>query len=229
MNKAHNADCLHAMREMPDNAFDLAVVDPPYGGANYTEMYRDKRGRFGGIFARYDIKANRTGGTWATKYRKKILHWDVAPDEEYFKQLFRVSKNQIIFGGNYFYLPPTRCFIVWRKSNIPLEGFSMAPVELAWTSFNTNSKLVEMVSNGKPGQDARFHPTQKPVDLYRWIFHHYSKPGDRILDTHLGSGSSRIAAYDVGLDFVGFEIDKEYFDKQEERFAAHIAQLSLFT
>ena len=155
---------------------------------------------------------------------KKIIAWDTAPGEEYFKELFRVSRNQIIWGGNYFALPPTRCFLVWRKTNIP-ESFTMAMAEYAWTSFADNAKVIDLTS---AGQTYRFHPAQKPVALYAWIFSKYAKPGDKILDTHLGSGSSRIAAYDAGLDFWGYEIDKEYFDKQEERFAAHTTQLNLF-
>lgn len=156
--------------------------------------------------------------------RKKIIAWDIAPGKEYFEQLFRVSRNQIIWGGNYFRLPPTRCFLIWRKTNVP-EKFTMAMAEYAWTSFNENAKVFDFSAVGQSG---RFHPTQKPPELYRWIFQHYAKPGDKILDTHLGSGSSRIAAYDAGLDFVGYEIDKEYFDKQEKRFAEHSAQLNLF-
>lgn len=153
-----------------------------------------------------------------------IRHWDIAPTEEYFKELARVSKNQIIWGGNYFALPPTRCFLIWKKLTIS-ENFSMAMAEYAWTSFNDNAKIFECA----PQDKSRFHPTQKPVALYSWIFQRYAKPGDKILDTHLGSGSSRIAAYDAGLDFVGFEIDKDYFKAQEERFSAHAAQMNLFT
>ena len=151
--------------------------------------------------------------------------WDVAPDEEYFKHLFRISRNQIIWGGNYFDLPPTRCFLVWRKTNVPLEGFTMSAAEYAWTSFDQNAMVFEFSAVGQTG---RFHPTQKPPELYRWIYKHFAHEGYKILDTHLGSGSSRIAAYDMGLDFVGYEIDKEYFEKQEERFARHTAQTSLF-
>lgn len=211
MNVAYNMDCLAAMREMPDKAFDLAVVDPPYGSGLPDENVGS------GTVAR-------TGGTWAAKFGKKIIAWDTAPGEEYFTQLFRVSRNQIIWGGNYFALPRNRCFLVWDKINIP-EKFTMAQAEYAWTSFNDNAKIYRGSSAGIVG---RFHSTQKPVELYRWIFQHYAEPGMKILDTHLGSGSSRIAAYDAGLDFVGYEIDKEYFDKQEERFAQHTAQLSLF-
>lgn len=150
------------------------------------------------------------------------------PPLEYFQQLARVSKNQIIWGGNYFDLPPTRCFIIWHKSNIPLEGFSMAPVEYAWTSLNRNAAMHECFSSGGSGREDRFHPTQKPIELYEWLLTKFAQPGDRILDTHLGSGSSRIAAYHLGFDFVGFEIDKTYFDLQEQRFARHTAQMSLF-
>lgn len=157
-----------------------------------------------------------------------VRHWDVAPPTEYFDELARVSKNQIIFGANYFGLPPTRCFVVWRKTNIPLEGFTMSPVEYAWTSFNRNAVMYECGSSfvANSGKEQRFHPTQKPVELYAWLYRTFAQKGDKILDTHLGSGSSRIAAYDLGFDFVGYEISKYYFEKEEERFARHTAQLS---
>lgn len=148
----------------------------------------------------------------------------MAPGKEYFKQLFRVSRQQIIWGGNYFELPATRCFLVWDKCQS--ENFSMAMAEYAWCSFNDNAKIFRKPPMGKPGE--RFHPTQKPVELYAWIFARYAKPGMRILDTHLGSGSSRIAAYDAGLDYEGYEIDKIYFDKQEERFKKHTQQINMF-
>lgn len=163
----------------------------------------------------------RAGGTWAEKYGKKIIAWDVAPKKEYFDELFRISRNQIIWGGNYFELPPTRCFLVWRKLTIS-DKFTMAMCEYAWTSFNQNAKWFECAPQGKEGE--RFHPTQKPVALYSWIYRNYAKQGMKILDTHLGSGSSRIAAWDAGLDFVGTEIDEKYFNLQEERFKKHISQ-----
>ena len=163
----------------------------------------------------------RTGGTWAEKYGKKISAWDVAPEESYFTELFRVSRNQIIWGGNYFRLPPTRCFLVWRKLSIT-ENFSMAMAEYAWTSFNSNAKVFEHVPQGKPGD--RFHPTQKPVAMYKWILQHYAKPGDKIFDSHMGSQSSRIAAWDMGFDYWGCEIDKTYYDLGEKRFQAHTSQ-----
>lgn len=226
MNVAYNCDCMEYMKKLPDKYFDLAVVDPPYGGGakdDVKKAFKAKDGRFGGNFEKYAV--NRTGGNWGGKYGNEIAQWDIAPSEDYFQELFRVSKNQIIWGGNYFSLPPARCFIVWRKTNIS-ENFSMAMAEYAWTSFNENAKVFGCSSVGKRGE--RFHPTQKPIKLYKWIFSRYAKQGDKILDTHLGSGSSRIAAYDAGLDFVGCELDEEYFRKEEERFAAYTAQQSLF-
>lgn len=192
-------DCMEYMRSLPDNAFDLAVVDPPYG-ISITDSGRLK------------------------KYNANKQRWDdKTPDKKYFDELFRVSKDQIIWGGNYFNLSPTRCFLIWDKQQP--EDVSFASCEFAWTSFDQSAKTFycSMLRD----KDFRFHPTQKPVALYAWIFSRYAKPGDKILDTHLGSGSSRIAAYDAGLDFVGCEIDKDYFDAQEERFAAHSAQLRI--
>jgi site-specific DNA-methyltransferase (adenine-specific) len=175
--------------------------------------------RFGGRFDKY-LQDCPDGRKVGGKVRKKITSWDYAPGEDYFNELFRVSKAQIIWGGNYFQLPPNRCFLVWLKTNIP-ENFSMAMAEYAWCSFNDNAKVIKMSSAGIVG---RFHPTQKPEELYRWIYAHYTKPGLKILDTHLGSGSSRRAAYDFDLDFVGTEIDKEYFEKQEAAWTEYTAQ-----
>lgn len=216
MNIALNADCMEIMREHPDKYFDLAVVDPPYGsgGGEFVSGTR-----FGGRFDRY-LQDCPDGRKVGGKVRKKITSWDYAPGEDYFNELFRVSKEQIIWGGNYFQLPPNRCFLVWLKTNIP-ENFSMAMAEYAWCSFNDNAKVIKMSSAGIAG---RFHPTQKPEELYRWIYAHYTKPGFKILDTHLGSGSSRRAAYDFDLDFVGTEIDKEYFEKQEAAWTEYTAQ-----
>lgn len=216
MNIALNADCMEIMREHPDKYFDLAVVDPPYGsgGGKFVSGTR-----FGGRFDRY-LQDCPDGRKVGGKVRKKITSWDYAPGEDYFNELFRVSKEQIIWGGNYFQLPPNRCFLVWLKTNIP-ENFSMAMAEYAWCSFNDNAKVIKMSSAGIAG---RFHPTQKPEELYRWIYAHYTKPGFKILDTHLGSGSSRRAAYDFDLDFVGTEIDKEYFEKQEAAWTEYTAQ-----
>ena len=213
MTEAFNIDCMEYMKTLPDKAFELAVVDPPYGNGGGEFSSRNGT-RFGGRFDRYDKDK---------KLRKKS-NWDYAPGEDYFKELFRVSKNQIIWGGNYFSLPPCRCFIIWKKTNIP-ENFSMAMCEYAWCSFNDNAKIIELSSQGITN---RFHPTQKPVALYEWIYSRYAKEGDKILDTHMGSGSSRIAAYNMGFDYVGCEINKDYFEKEEERFREHSMQINLF-
>lgn len=205
MNVAYNVDCMEYMRTLPDKAFDLAVVDPPYG-----------IGMDGGC----------VGYKGDNVFEKK--GWDKStPGKEYFDELFRVSENQIIWGGNYFYLPPTRCFLIWDKG-AGFRGRTYAEAELAWTSFDQNVRIFERDPLCNGDYKGKIHPTQKPVALYAWIFSRYAKPGDKILDTHLGSGSSRIAAYDAGLDFVGCEIDKDYFEAQEKRFQEQTAQENLF-
>lgn len=197
---------MEAMKDMPDNAFDLAVVDPPYGIKNGIHA-TDRIKKYGSI-----QKAN-----------------DLKPDKTYFQELFRVSKNQIVWGFNHLsnMLPTTTEFLFWYKRN-PVISYSDG--ELAWTSFNKTAKVFDYPFFGTTGADSdkRIHPTQKPVALYKWIFKNYAKDGDKILDTHLGSGSSRIAAYDLGFDFVGYEIDKMYFDAQEKRFNEHAAQINFF-
>ena len=204
MNVAYNMDCMEYMRTPPDKAFDLAVVDPPYRDAAENAPTKDMR----------------RNGTLACFGDK--------PTKEYFEELQRVSKEQIIWGANNFELPPYKGFLVWEKLTIS-EGFTMSQAEIAAISegLGTTSKIFKHMPQGTKG-DPRIHPTQKPVALYAWIFSRYAKPGDKILDTHLGSGSSRIAAYDAGLDFVGCEIDKDYFKAQEARFAAHAAQLTIW-
>ena len=204
MNVAYNMDCMEYMRTLPDKAFDLAVVDPPYRDAAENAPTKDMR----------------RNGTLACFGDK--------PTKEYFEELQRVSKEQIIWGANNFELPPNKGFLVWEKLTIS-EGFTMSQAEIAAISegLGTTSKIFKHMPQGTKG-DPRIHPTQKPVALYAWIFSRYAKRGKKILDTHLGSGSSRIAAYDAGLDFVGCEIDKDYFKAQEERFAAHAAQLTMW-
>ena len=157
---------------------------------------------------------------------KKIISWDVAPKQEYFDELFRVSRNQIIWGGNYFCLPPTRCFLIWRKLTIS-ESFTMAMAEYAWTSFNDNSKVFEYTPQARPG-DNRFHPTQKPVELYKWVLSKYAKQKDIILDTHVGSASSLIACHKTGHKYVGFEIDEYYYQMAKKRLEAEEAQMNIF-
>jgi site-specific DNA-methyltransferase (adenine-specific) len=198
-----NEDCMELMAQYPDKYFDLAVVDPPYG-ININESI----GRY---------KNQKHSG------HKKAVWDNKTPCCEYFNELFKVSKNQIIWGGNYFDLPPTKCFLIWDKEFSENLSFSM--YEYAWTSFNKTSKGFKF---NPAGDRPKMHPTQKPVKLYDWIFKNYAKEGDKILDTHLGSGSSRIAAHKAGLDFVGCELDKEYFDDQEKRFKEFVSQLRLF-
>ena len=169
-----------------------------------------------------EISPTTVGGETPTS----IAHWDVAPPKEYFDELARISKNQIIWGGNYFDLPPTRCFLIWRKLSIS-EKFSMAMCEYAWTSFNDNAKVFECAPQGTAAEQ-RIHPTQKPVKLYSWILRNYAKPGMKILDTHVGSGSSLIACDMAGLPYVGFEIDEIYYRMAKERIENAAAQVSVF-
>ena len=226
LNNLYHMDCMEGMAHFPDNFFDLAIVDPPYGGGSPENNWEaKKRGRFGGSFNKYDIKATRTSGGYAAKYGKNIEHWDTAPPPEYFIELFRVSKNQIIWGGNYFELPPTRCFVVWRKLTIS-ESFSMAMCEYAWTSFNDNAKWFEIAPQGTKGEP-RFHPTQKPIELYSKLLNHYAKDGFKILDTHVGSASSLIACHRRGLEFIGFELDEGYYDAAAKRLAEEMEQIRI--
>jgi len=227
----YNRDCVEGMKEFPDDYFDLAIVDPPYGGAiteDAKKNFTGKNGRFGGRFDKYFETEKKEvirvgGGRWA-KYGKTIEQWDVAPGDEYFKELFRVSKNQIIWGGNYFALPPTRCFLIWRKLTIT-EKFSMAMAEYAWTSFNDNAKVFEKA----PQDKERFHPTQKPVELYEWILNNYAKRDYKILDTHVGSGSSLVACRNCGIEkYIGFEINEQYYEKAKERIEKNNSQMNIF-
>lgn len=205
MNVAYNTDCMEYMKTIPDKYFDLAVVDPPYRNEEDNKPTKDMRKN--GTMTRFGDK----------------------PTKQYFEELFRVSKNQIMWGANNFdCLPDYKGFVVWEKLTIG-EDFTLSMAEIAYLSsgLGTVSKIFKFAPQGTK-DDPRIHPTQKPIALYRWLFRKYAKQGDKILDTHLGSGSSRIAAYDAGLDFVGCEIDKEYFDKQEERFEKHTSQMNLF-
>ena len=183
-----NMDCVEYMKTLPDNYFDLACADPPYGIGLAGNPVRQKQQR---------------------------KQWDNnTPDSTFFQELFRVSKNQIIWGGNYFDLPPTKGFIVWDKKQ-PID-FTLAMCEYAWTSFDKPAKMFRqhVASNGED----KIHPTQKSVALYAWILKYYAQDGDTIFDPMMGSQSSRIAAYKMGFDYVGCELDKEYFDKGCERF-----------
>lgn len=199
-----NIDCMTYMKTLPDKAFDLAIVDPPYG-----------------IDWMAQIASPNEGKNWK-KYEPKS--WDkCAPTEEYFNELFRVSHNQIIWGGNYFDLPPTPCLVIWDK----IQEFSGASFETAWTSFKSPSKAFRMARCEAYVGILKIHPTQKPVKLYEWLLKNYAKEGDRILDTHLGSGSSAIAAHYGGFDFAGCELDEDYYKAACERFDLQTRQQAL--
>jgi site-specific DNA-methyltransferase (adenine-specific) len=197
------------MARYPDKYFDLAVVDPPYGN-------------------------NLSGGRSAKNGWNNKIDWDKCnkgwnlniPNAEYFAELRRVSKNQIIWGGNYFanLLPPSECWLIWDKGQ---RDFSLADGEMAWTSFD-KAMRIKTIHRAVANQEDKIHPTQKPVALYDWIFKNYAKPTDKILDTHLGSGSSRIAAHKAKLDFVGCELDKEYFEAADKRYKLFASQLTMF-
>ena len=195
-----NVDCMEYMAGLEDNAFDLAIVDPPYGigmGKNTCGRLR----RYGSI---------------------EIA--DESPiHPQYFEDLERVSINQIIWGGNYFALPATRCFLIWDKQQP--EDVSFASCEYAWTSFDQSAKTY--YQRPQSMDFYRVHPTQKPVKLYEWLLSKYAEPGQRILDTHLGSGSSAIAAHYGGFDFVGCEIDEDYYKAAVERFDMETRQQAL--
>ena len=202
----YNKDCMEALKEFKDNHFDLAIVDPPYGiGAGSNKFI------------------NGTSKTVKDYYRDN--DWDIAPKKEYFTELQRVSKNQIIWGGNYFveHLQNFRCFIFWDKT---IHGNSYADGEMAWTSFDKAARyyrknIAQVTSEG------RMHPTQKPVTLYEFILMNFAKEGDKILDTHLGSGSIAIACHNLGFDLEGYELDTEYFEAATKRLKQHQQQLRL--
>jgi len=210
-----NVDCMEYMRTLPDKAFQLAIADPPYG------INAPKTGMGSGYSDGHYTPTKRLNGG-AGKLKNRVLNqsnceWDSKPPtKEFFDELFRVCENVIIWGGNYFDLPPTRCVIAWDKVQ-PWENFSQ--IELAWTSFDKPAKLYRQINGGANGE-RKIHPTQKPVELYAYCLQIFAKPnGGGIFDPMMGSQSSRIAAYKMGFDFVGCELDKEYFDKGCERFA----------
>ena len=212
MNKVHLIDNMEFMKSVPDTYYELAIVDPPYGiGANKMQLGNGKR----------------------KIYRGKD-DWDKEPaSEEYFKELFRVSKNQIIWGANHFISRiaiDSSCWIFWDKGT---GDNDFADGELAWTSFKTTVRKFFkswVGANAKERDEIdRIHPTQKPVALYKWLLKNYAKPNDKIFDSHVGSGSIRIACHDMGFDFTGCEIDKDYWEAQEERYNQHAMQQDLFS
>ena len=205
-----NMDCMELMKTYSDKHFDIAIVDPPYG---------------------LDL-ANMNMGIGKSKKASKIQNrkwkpkdWDKEmPTAEYFAELMRVSKNQIIWGGNYFPLPPCKNYIIWDKE-IP-EGLSFADCEMAWTSFDKAPKMFRY--SAYLDKESKFHPTQKPIKLYDWILNKYAKEGDLILDTHLGIGNIAVACHYYGVSLVGSEIDKDYYDKAMKNFSERTMQVKLF-
>jgi len=210
LSEVYLEDCVTALKRYADNHFDLAIVDPPYGlGIDGQKLSNTNKN------PKHNRKAHSFKG------------WDNAiPNAEYFSELKRVSKNQIVWGGNYFteFLPPTKAWIFWYKGQ---RDLTMSDGEMAWTSLNKVTRQVT-INRAELIKQNTFHPTEKPIKLYDWILNKYAEPNDLILDTHLGSGSSRIAAYKGGFNFVGFEIDQEYYEKQEKRFNNFKSQLRLF-
>jgi site-specific DNA-methyltransferase (adenine-specific) len=205
-----NEDNMLLMARYPDNYFDLAIVDPPYG----IDL------------ANMNMGIGNTPKASKAKNRKwKAKDWDNAiPSDEYFQELFRVSKNQMIWGGNYFNLGICNKFIIWDKE-IP-DGLSFSDCEYAWTSFSGANKIFRY--SAYLNKSEKFHPTQKPPQLYKWLLDKYAKPNDKILDTHLGSGSIAIACHDYGFELTACELDKEYYDKAIERIKNYVSQLKMF-
>jgi len=209
-----NIDCLPFMKQCSDNQFDLAIVDPPYG----ININNQSQGKGGGVAKKIDYT---------------VKNWDKdIPSPEYFAELKRISKNQIVFGGNYFIemLTNSPCWVVWDKDNGDTD---FADCELAWTSFKSAVRKVKwkwsgMLQQNMKDKQERIHPTEKPQKLYEWILMNYAKTGDKIIDTHLGSGSIALACYDLGFDLTACEIDKEYFDKANNRLNDFKKQLTLF-
>lgn len=212
--EVYNCDCMELMAKYPDGYFELAIVDPPYGIGMDGAIGNSKLAK-------------------VTKHKKKS--WDSSvPSKEYFNELIRTSKNVIIWGANHFIenIPNANSssWIVWDKEN---GANDFADCELAYSSFKTAVRRFTfrwhgMLQGDMRNKEKRIHPTQKPVALYKWLLTNYAKEGDKILDTHLGSGSSRIACYDMGFGFIGCELDKDYFEVAENRYQEHIKQLTLF-
>ena len=196
-----NCDCMNLMAEYPDNHFELAIVDPPYGiGEKLVQ-----------------------GGTWAKNRKSEYSEWDVKPKQDYFDELFRVSKNQIIWGGNYFGLPSNRCFLIWDKPSMRIP--TMSDCEYGWASFDHVAKIFSV--NQEKGEK-RIHLSQKPVLLYKRVLSMFAKEGDKILDTHMGSGSIAIACHYMGFNLTACELDPDYYQAACERIDRETRQISLF-
>ena len=232
MNSTVYNECnLLTMSRYPDKYFDIAIVDPPYG-INATNMRmgnnvnRDGGNRPESTAVRVKGRLNSGGGKLKNRMlNKSEIDWDdTPPPPEYFKELFRVSKHQIIWGGNYFHLPPTRCIICWDKVQ-PWENFSQW--EMAWTSFDKPAKMYRISNTGGANKEVKIHPTQKPVKLYDCIYRDFVTQGMKVYDSHLGSGSHRISAYKYGCEFVASEKNTVHFNDQELRFKEFATDLRL--
>lgn len=218
LNNFYNMDCMEGMKDIPDKYFDLAIVDPPYGIG----------------FDGDSTLGNNASKKWKNPQKSnnyKIKCWDKdKPNEDYFNELQRISKKQIIWGGNYFseYLTSSGGWIVWNKG--VSSEMSLSAAELAWSNCTNNIKIVELLWSGfrKCEITDRFHPTQKPVALYEWLLNNYAKQGDKILDTHVGSASSLIACYNLGFEYVGFELDEDYYKMACKRLEARKNQMDIF-
>lgn len=216
LNKLYNMNCLDGMKKIPDKFFDLAIVDPPYGIGESGSK-------------------NHTRGLIAKAKAYKAFHGSdlEPPDTEYFNELFRISKNQIIFGANHFIskIPQdSSCWIVWDKDNGKTD---FADCELAWTSFDTavrkfKFKWQGMLQENMKNKEIRIHPTQKPIALYEWILNNYAEPGDKVIDTHVGSASSLIACYNLGFEYMGFELDEFYYNAATKRIEERKNQMDIF-
>ena len=209
LNQIIHADCMDIMKDIPDKYFELAITDPPYG-----------------------LERFKKGGSHLNKYGSENKEWNnIKPDKKYFNELFRISQNQIIWGGNYFieHLYNTPCFIVWDKDNTG----NFADCELAWTSFKSVVRKIKIRWNGMlqenmKDKEIRIHPTQKPVALYRWLLQNYAKPGDKIIDTHSGSGSCAIACHLEKFEFLAIEKDEDYYKASVKRLEEIRSQGVLF-
>lgn len=231
--KVFNVNNLEFMKSIPDKFFQLAIVDPPYGinvgkmqmGSNPNRSRTDGHGSGPGISTIQKLKGRLNKGSGKLKNRlmnQSAFDWDnEIPTPEYFKELFRISENQIIWGGNYFDLPPTRCIICWDKLQ-SWDNFSQW--EMAWTSFDKPAKMYKISNTGGRNDEKKFHPTQKPVSLYDSLLRDFTKPGDKVFDSHLGSGTLRYSCWKAGLSFDATEISPDYFDLHNEWFETKTKQ-----
>lgn len=213
--KITNEDNMLLMARYPDNYFDLAIVDPPYGIKESS----------------YRKVASKKAAAKKKDYNMNLWNQNM-PTLDYWDELNRISKNQIIWGGNYFtdYLKPSRAWIIWDKMT---QDSLFADVEMAWTSWKNSAKLYQLRWNGMlqhdiKNKEIRIHPTQKPIKLYEWLLMNYAKENDKILDTHLGSGSIAIACHNLGFDLTACELDKDYYDATMKRLKEHQSQLTMF-